>query len=181
MAGSTVVGVRGRGIRGRLIRLLHVACLRNTLAIVVPLRLSASLRGASPSRRLGLEREAAAFLCKLGCEGWCRFHRCREGANDDQYQCAQSSENRRHGTPHCGGAILRYRRCIAAPPADAIPLGGVHRFRTTLRNLCKVELSYTKFCVAAPFRRRRAWFRAAFRTAPALRKLAAQSRKRAPR
>ena len=69
-----VVGVRGGGFRGRLIRLLRVAFLGNTLVIVVPLRLSASFRGASPSRRLDLEREAAAFLCKLGCEGGCRFH-----------------------------------------------------------------------------------------------------------
>ena len=155
------VCVRTGGNRGRLIRLLHVAFLGNTLAIVVPLRLGGSFPSAGPSRRLSLEREATAFLCKLGCEGWCRFHRCREGASDDQNQCAQSSENRRHGTPHCGGAILRNRRCIAASPADAIPLGGVHGFRTTLRNLCKVELSYTKFGVAAPFPRRRACQRTA--------------------
>jgi len=76
VARSVVVGVRGCGIRERLIRLLHVAFLGNTLVIVVPLRLSTSFRGASSSWRLGLESEVAAFLCKLGCEAWCRFHRC---------------------------------------------------------------------------------------------------------
>jgi hypothetical protein len=110
-----------------LIRPLHLSFLGNALAIVVPLSLSGSFRGAGSSIRLSLKREAAAFICQFGCEGWCRLHRCRKGASDDQNQRAQLSQNRRHGTPHRGGAILGGRRCIAASPVDAIPLGGVSR------------------------------------------------------
>jgi hypothetical protein len=150
VAASMVGRVRGSGIRRRLICPLRFAFLGDALAIGVSLCLSGSLRGAGSSIGLGLEREGAAFLCKLGRKGWCRFHGCREGASDDQSQRAQSSQNRRHGTPFIVvGAILLSRRCIAAIPADAIPVISVARSRTTLRNLCKVELGCAKFGFAA--------------------------------
>ena len=128
-AASMVRSVRAGGIRGRLIDPLHFAFLGDALAIVVSLRLSSAFRGTSASIGLRLERKAAAFLCKLGREGWCRLHGCRESASDDQSQRAQSFQNRRHGTPFIVvGAILRSRRCIAATPADAIPVMSVARF-----------------------------------------------------
>jgi hypothetical protein len=125
MAALVAGRVRGGGIRGRLIRPVHFAFLGDTLAIIVPLSLSGSLRGTGSSIRLSLEGEAAAFLCKLGRDGWCRLRGCREGASDDQGQRAQSSQNRRHGTPFIVvGAILLSRRRIAA----SIPVIGVPRF-----------------------------------------------------
>jgi hypothetical protein len=121
--------LRGGGIGGRLICPLHFAFLGDALAIVVSLCLSGSLRGAGSSIGLSFECEAAASLCKLGREGWCRLRGCREGASDDQSQRAQSSQNRRHGTPFIVvGATLLSRRCIAATLADAIPVIRVARF-----------------------------------------------------
>ena|SRR5215469_12525348 len=152
-AGLVAGRVRGGGIGGRLVGPIHFTFLGDTLAIVVSLSLSGSFCGTGSSIRLSFEREAAAFLCKLGRESWCRLCSCREGASDDQGQRAQSSQNRRHGTPFIVvGAILLSRRRIAA----SIPVISVAWFSNDVPKSVQSCPSCTKFGFTGQFPRHRA-------------------------